>query len=446
MASTYLSRTPGSAGNRKTNTTSLWLKRSTLGTSYFNAWYEYGAGKDHINISFQDDQLTVENYTGISLDWKLSSNQVFRDVSAWYHIVIAIDTTQSTSTDRVKMYVNGNQITSFSTSSYPTLNFDTAISQAQTTRLGVSVGGAYYDGSMSHVHFIDGTAYDASTFGETDATTGIWKPKTAPSVTYGSQGYFLKFESSGSMGTDSSPNGNNFTVNGTLTQTVDTPSNVFATLNPLIPNNGTFSNGNLKLATTVSTRDNAPATIGVSQGKWYAEAKLISESAARFLLGVSPNPSELSQNNDWTGNQTDSCSYVSEGSVYKNGIVEYSPSTYTVGDIVGIALDLDNNYVYFHKNGTWQNSGNPESGATGTGGISLTSASSLSSGFYFVTIGDTSTVHNATGEINFGNGYFGTTAVSSATSDESGLGIFEYSVPSGYYCLCTKNINLLEYA
>jgi hypothetical protein len=121
-------------------------------------------------------------------------------------------------------------------------------------------------------------------------------------------------------------------------------------------------------------------------------------------------------------------------------------STYTVGDIVGIALDLDNNYVYFHKNGTWQNSGNPESGATGTGGISLTSASSLSSGFYFVTIGDTSTVHNATGEINFGNGYFGTTAVSSATSDESGLGIFEYSVPSGYYCLCTKNINLLEYA
>ena len=443
MASTYLSRTPGSAGNRKTNTTSLWLKKSTLGTSYFNAWYEYGAGKDHINISFQDDALTVENYTGTSLDWKLSSNQVFRDVSAWYHIVIAIDTTQSTSTDRVKMYVNGNQITSFSTSSYPALNSDTAISQAQTTRLGVSVGGAYYDGSMSHVHFIDGTAYDASTFGETDATTGIWKPKTAPSVTYGTNGYFLKFENSGSMGTDSSGNANNFTVNGTLTQTVDTPSNVFATLNPLIPIGANFSNANLTHTTTSGSYKSGLTTLGVSSGKWYSEFKFTTDTNYTGIGVVNLDKGNINSLL-YIGDNTNSVSFWSGSSnLYYNGTNPSWTGTSCVnGDIIGIALDIDNGFIYWHKNGTYMNSADPASGATGTGGFAVSNIeNSDGTGTYAFGVTTSATDGTRTITCNFGNGYFGTTAVSSATSDESGLGIFEYTVPSGYYALCTKNIN-----
>ena len=149
---------------------------------------------------------------------------------------------------RIKIYINGEQITSFSSSTNPTQNTDYGWNQASNHFIG-STGqpGGYYNGSMSHFHFIDGTAYEASDFGETDSTTGIWKPKTAPSVTYGTNGFFLKFENSGAFGTDSSGNSNTFTVNGTMTQTIDTPSNVFANWNPLANFNNTltFSKGNL---------------------------------------------------------------------------------------------------------------------------------------------------------------------------------------------------------
>ena len=427
MASTYLSRTPGSAGNRKTNTTSLWLKRSTLGTSYFNAWYEYGAGKDHINISFQDDALTVENYTGTSLDWKLSSNQVFRDVSAWYHIVIAIDTTQSTSTDRVKMYVNGNQITSFSTSSYPALNSDTAISQAQTTRLGVSVGGAYYDGSMSHVHFIDGTAYDASTFGETDATTGIWKPKTAPSVTYGTTGFFIKFENSGSMGLDSSGNANNFTVNGNLTQTVDTPTNVFATLNALKFTNTNLTNGSTTFTSNGGSWTSKNSTLGVSAGKWYAEFKMSNATSDESGIGIA---SDLTPEGNFIGSdatRSPGIGYNSDGKKHVNGTntVGYFSSLAT-NDIVGVALDIDGGTVQFYKNGSVSGSVINLSDAFGTSDYPL----------FFVCC----VINSTSIQANFGNGYFGTTPVASAGSNGNGA-IFEYDVPTGYYALNTKNIN-----
>ena len=293
---------------------------------------------------------------------------------------------------------------------------------------------------MSYAMFTDGSAYDASSFGSTDATTGEWKITTGPSLTYGNNGFFILKD--GNSVTDQSGNSNNFTVSdGTLTQTEDNPSNNFATLNNLIKNNASFDYGNLKLTTTVGTKDNAASTIGVSQGKWYAEAKLIAQSAARFVLGVSPDPQDLEINNNFVGYQTDSVAYASDGEVYKNTSSQYTGSTYTTNDIVGIALDLDNNNVYFHKNGTYQNSGDPTSGATGTGAVSLTSPSSLTTGFYFIAMGDTSNVHNITGEINFGNGYFGTTAISSEGTNASGYGKFEYDVPTGYTALCTKGLN-----
>jgi len=298
---------------------------------------------------------------------------------------------------------------------------------------------------MTHMHFIDGTAYDASTFGETDATTGIWKPKTAPSVTYGTNGFFLKFENSGSMGTDSSGNGNNFTVNGTLTQTVDTPSNVFATFNPLnVPtsNAPTYSNGNNTVVTANGTSAyfGGTSSLGVSSGKWYTEFK-VSDVTADAFIGITFDPAEDARNNRYTGQSSSSWGYYSgDGNYRTNGSATSYGATFTTGDIIGIAMDLDNAKLYFSKNGTFQNSGDPTSGATGTNAISITSGET-----YFFSCGDGTATSASTIQANFGNGYFGTTAVSSATSDESGLGIFEYTVPSGYYALCTKNINEQEY-
>jgi hypothetical protein len=444
MASTYLSRTQANGTSSQKFTISCWVKRGGLSATQA-IWGSGSATNDGCDLAMTGtDELTFESWDG-SNNPKIITTRKFRDSSAWYHIVLAVDTTQATDTNRVKIYVNGVQETAFGTSNYPSQNYNLAVSTTNDV-MKFGVGGqyatSYWNGLITHAHFIDGLQYQASDFGESDSVSGIWKPKTAPSVTYGTNGVFLKFENSGAMGTDSSGNTNTFAVGGgTLTQNVDTPSNNFATLNSLINNNnGTFSNGNLTLATTTSTRDNAPATIGVSQGKWYAEAKVIAQSANRFVWGISPDPSELARADTFAGIQTDSVAYLSDGDVHKSDSVQYSGSTYTAGDIVGIALDLDNNKVYFHKNGTYQNSGVPTSGSTGTGAVSLTSASSVSTGYYFITMGDTSGVHNVTGSVNFGQGYFGTTAVASANADDGGLGIMEYDVPANYRVLCTKNI------
>jgi len=445
MASTYLTRTPSSTGNQRTFTFSFWVKRGGLSSQQHIYCQSYGSEDYQFRMEFtSSDEFRLYNSKGASDAINLKTNRKFRDTSSWYAITIAIDTTQGTEANRAKIYVNGVQETSFATATYPTQNLEMDANAGVAQLIGVQYKGnydRYFDGSLSHFHFIEATQYQASDFGETDSTSGIWKPKTAPSVTYGTNGYFLKMENSGAMGTDSSGNSNTFTVSGNLTQNVDTPSNNFATLNSLINNNnGTFSNGNLTLATTTSSRDNAPATIGVSQGKWYAEAKVIAQSANRFVWGISPDPSELARADTFAGNQTDSVAYLSDGDVHKSDSVQYSGSTYTAGDIVGIALDLDNNKVYFHKNGTYQNSGVPTSGSTGTGAVSITSASSVATGYYFITMGDTSGAHNVTGSVNFGQGYFGTTAVASANADGNGIGKMEYAVPSGYYTLNTKNI------
>jgi hypothetical protein len=341
-------------------------------------------------------------------------------------------------------------LTSFSTNTNPSLNDTNYFNVTTTTmEIGSYNNTNYFDGSMAHVHFIDGTAYSPSDFGETDATTGIWKPKTAPSVTYGTNGFFLKFENSGSMGTDSSGNANNFTVNGTLTQTVDTPSNVFATLNPLntYPSNKpVLSNGNTTVVTVNADPGywGASSTLGASSGKYYWEVKPTnSTSGSPFLLGVSHQPEEMARNGATGASQytaSDWGYYGGTGNIYNNNTNSSYGNTYTTNDIIGVALDLDNAKLYFAKNGTWQNSGDPTSGATGTGAISITSGET-----YFAFVSDLGG-GVCTYSVNFGNGYFGTTAVSSAQNPDDGIGIFEYDVPTGYRALCTKSINAEEYS
>ncbi len=443
MASTYLNKTLSTPTNNKIWTLSFWLKRGVIGDN--NILSTGSANSDETNFIIRSDgKIEFKEDVSSSAVYQFITDRVFRDTSAWYHFVIAFDTTQATSSNRVKFYVNGVQETSFGTETYPSQNLDTAVNSAIAHYLGRRNWNTdqYFDGSMTHVHFIDGTQYDADTFGETDSTTGIWKPKTAPSVTYGTNGFFLKFENSAAFGTDSSGNSNTFTVNGTMTQTIDTPSNVFATMSPLYPNTqyGTFSNGNNTVvgnsATNASTNN---STIGASQGKWYMEYKIIQVRNTSYP-GVGMIGSTDASNNIQVGTASNSVSYRAGGTILTGGSTTATINSFVANDIIGIAMDLDNGAVYFSKNGTWENSGDPTSGASKTGSLYSFTPSDL---YHF-----SSTVYQSDSSVssNFGNGYFGTTAVSSAQNPDDGIGIFEYDVPTGYRALCTKSINAEEYS
>ena len=450
MASTYLSFTPSSAPtSSRIATISFWFKLSAIGTNFnffsanqsgltFPSSFKILLRDSNGRLELQQDDGSAGNH------FSLRTNQLLRDASAWYHLVASYDTTQATASNRIKLYINGSQVTSFSQEDYPTQNLDLWLGDTDAHNVGrdVAYGSSYYDGSIAHFHYTDGTAYDADTFGETDATTGIWKPKTAPSVTYGTNGFFLKFENSGAFGTDSSGNGNNFTVNGTMTQTIDTPSNVFCTWNPLIVPlyKPSYSNGNTRIQFSTSGSTNqASSTLAANSGKYYSEFKI--DASGTIVIGITA--SQDAGGEYFPGRTSQSWGMLHTGAVYVNDSTSTYPSygdSFTTGDIIGIAMDLDNNYLYFSKNGTWQNSGVPTSGSSGTGGIDISSSSA--SDMMFSSAVETG---SCAVSANFGNGYFGTTAVSSAQNPDDGIGIFEYAVPTGYKALCTKSINAQEY-
>jgi len=449
MASTYLTRTHGTPTNAKKHTFSVWVKLSldTTNHDFMFGVYNGSSRNNYFIKSGSDNTLAMENVVGGNSAGYFFTNRKFRDCNAWYHIVVAEDTTQATASDRVKVYVNGVQETSFSSISYPSQNIDDLINSSGSTVYVGQRGGSYgyLDGSMSHMHFIDGTAYDATAFGEFDAN-GVWKIKTDVSVTYGTNGFFILKD--GNSVTDQSGNSNNFTVGGgTLTNTEDSPSNVFATINPLTNfyQNSTFSNGNNRIVTTNDGVYNYnESTLGMSSGKYYMEVKYITSARptndfARFGIVNAPSNRTIGS----VGYGLYEYGYYSyNGKIVNNDIQTNYGDTFTDNDIIGIAVDLDNNKLYFSKNGTWQNSGDPTSGSTGTGAISITPASDNDTGFYFFAGGEEDGTYGVTFETNFGNGYFGTTAVASAGTNASGNGIFEYDVPTGYTALSTKGLNL----
>ena len=442
MASSYAVRsTPAETFNKIT--VSCWLKSHADGTQR-SFWGLYdNSSSDRFFHLYYSTNGSLYGY------WKqnegtfftLGTMQKFRDPNAWFHFVMTMDTTLSTAADRVKFYLNGERITSFEDS------LDT-ITQNQTCNLmngttdgrmqwggGKQSGTQYYwNGSMSHCHMCVGYAYDATEFGETDSTSGIWKIKASPSVNYGTNGgWWFK---DGSQLTDSSTNSNTLTSSGTLTNTEDNPSNNFATGNPIANGGGnlTFTNGNTTIYDTDSTWRSGFGGLAPSSGKWYFEVKHAG-SSSNVWIGIMDS-SQL----DGTGaykfmEKSRGYGYSAGGEKGNNNSTGAGwGASYAQNDIIGVAMDLDNNKIYFSKNGTWQDSGDPTSGATGTG-----SMYDLASGYnYFPATSLYSTTAGVS--FNFGNGYFGTTAVASSNSDSAGLGLFEYSVPSGYYALCTKNI------
>ena len=444
MASTYLDRTPGSAGNRKTWTLSGWYKRSARAADYFLSAGQWAVSQLSQIIFEGDDYLNVAFYSsGSVLEGHLETNRKFRDPTAWYHIVIAMDTTQSVAADRLKIYVNGVQETSFKTETYPAEDYEPSINNNVAQNIGRREGSGFFNGLMAHVHFIDGLAYAPTVFGETDATSGIWIAKTSPSVTYGTNGYFLKFQDAAAYGDDSSGNTNDFSVGaGTMTQTKDTPDNNFCTMNPLNNYlfNGTYSNGNNTVATDVKCWNST--TLGMTTGKWYWETKIASStSGSDWTVGFAGITATGASDDGGSTEGTDVFHYRATGAVWNNGSTSLTTTSYTSGDIISIALDLTNNKWYVGKNGTWLNSGDPTSGATGTGAVGTTTASgSTTAGAYFPSVSYLDASQSGTFNTNFGNGYFGTTIVSSSESDDAGIGSFEYDVPAGYYALCTTNL------
>ena len=450
----YLSKTPSSAGNQKTWTFSAWVKRTELGLTSSKSAMIFGSGDTYLHF-ISNDKLVANLRTG-GTNFFYYSERMFRDTSAWYHFVLACDTTQSTAADRLKLYVNGVYESPTESNGYTNIaqNADTGINSTNEHEIGKytldeTTYAELFSGYMAEMHLVDGTALAPTDFGEFDQDSGIWKPK-AYTGSYGTNGFYLDFESSGSLGADSSVNNNNWTLNNITAadQATDTPTNNFCTLNILNASsknaggNNEYTEGATK-GKALQESEMASGTMAVTQGKWYYECKAVSNSEIMAGWGV---PNLWGHHTANPGYDDYSFAVHNIGRVYYSGnaYIDLSPSvSFDTNDIISCAIDIDNGFCYWAKNGTWMNGGSPTSGATGTGGFDFQSASApgnlaIEDGDFLVPAFRTNYYTNSAILVNFGG--YTTISISSAASDADGYGTFEYAPPSGYYALCTKNL------
>ena len=453
MASTYIYRNndaTAGGGYSSTWTWSAWVKRGTLGEQglFMNRRIDH-VSNSRMRFQFSSsDNLFIETKDSTSNDNNyMETKMKFRDTNAWYHIVLAFDTTLSSTTDMIKIWINNKSIETelggWNSPDRASNGFGTLWSSATRSMLGIATNNSntdfMFDGSMSHIHFTYGTAYTPSAFGETDSSTGEWKIKTSPSVTYGSQGFFVLKD--GNSATDQSGQSNNMTIDGgTLTKTKDCPSNVFATLNPLVRHTGTVANGNTRYGTSSSSWIGIPATLGNLTGKWYWEYKLTT-GAEWSQCGIVSQAGYNGILTSYVGGITNGVAMnTGGGDIYTAGgsAQAWFGSARSVGQIISVALDCDNNKIYWGTNGVWGNSSNP---ATGSNGYSIPSALNTDKPYF-----PAFSVHNCTIDINFGNGTFGTTGITTNSGNgyagTDGKSIFNYQPPTGYSALNTKGLNL----
>jgi len=418
------------SGTRTKFTFSIWFKRGVLGTTQTLGAAAYSSSDEGYFQINSDDKFEWDSTE--SAHGNLITNRVFRDVSAWYHIVIAVDTSQGTAANRMKIYINGTQETSFATETYPDQNSSLYWNVGGTyyPYIGRKHGGEYFDGYIAEVVNIDNQQLAADQFGEFDSDSEIWKPIDVSGLTFGTAGYYLDFEDSSELGKDVSGVGNSF-VSANLAatdQSTDTCTNNFATMNPLDNFYAAhpFSEGNLNVTLSTSTTSFSTSTFGVSTGKWYWESKC--EVARPRSVGITDRVSTAADN--YPGQTANNYSMNGiNGNVYSaDAQVTYTGASYTAGDIIGILLNLDDNELKFSKNGTILNSGTA---------ISITAPASTLNGVYFAMVGDESTDTAGRWSLNFGSPSF---AISSGNADGNGYGNFEYAVPSGFFSLCTKNL------
>ena len=435
----------GSSGGSTTKfTRSFWLKKSRLGLQQY---LMDNSGTTQIFFKLNaDDTVTLGIFNSGAYSTELVGNaNLMRDPSAWYHIVIAVDYTNATQAYRARIYINNSEVTSFSTSTRPgntSTTFDTFNSSKTHYISGNSGGSHCFGGYLAEVVHIDGQQLTPSSFAETNSDSGIWVPKPITGLNFGTKGFYLDFEDSSALGNDVSGNNLDYTANNlaAINQSQDTCTNNFATMNP-IDNyfaSSVFSNGNLTLVTNSSARTWNNSTIGLTSGKYYCEMKSAGVGAGALIGIIATSPNSTTNRAD---NNPYAWVYLNGGSLKNDGSTQSGTwASWANNDIIGMALDLDNNKIYFSKNGTWQNTGtaNP---STGTDGFAITAVSSLpagQAGNYFIICSDDSTSNNATFNWNFGSPSF---AISSGNADGNGYGNFEYAVPTGYFAVCTKNIS-----
>jgi hypothetical protein len=425
--STNLDRAFSGAGSQTTFTLSVWLKRSKLsGGSRVPIWASGASGTNAFDIYFgAADELYVEEYN-VATNYYVQTSQLFRDPSAWYHIVVAIDTTQATSSNRIKVYVNGVQVTAFAAANYPTQNF---AYQINTTAYygrfgqGIQYSANFFNGYMTEINFIDGQQLTSTSFGYVNPTTGVWSPAKFVGG-YSTNGFYLNFSdnsntTAATLGADLSGNGNNYTpYNFSVTagagndSLVDSPTSYgtdtgvggtvrgnYSTLNPLnLGASATLANGNLDHASTSGSWTTALSTIGMTSGQWYFEATIT--SSGNHMVGIANQSFTTSA---YLGENVNSWGYYSSGEKY-TGVTSGTAygASYTNGDVIGAALDMDAGTIVFYKNGSSQ--GTAFSGLTGP--------------LFFGVSGISST----TRVVNFGQRPFANTA------------------PSGFKALCTQNL------
>ena len=431
--SATLVRTQGTATNLKKFVWSCWMKRSKLGAGqYIVQNYNSGTDQAFFYLRGTDDLRFFNRSGGADTVW--ISDTILTDAAAWYHILIKVDTTQGTDTNRLKIFINGVQDTGNGIT-YPGLNADMAFNTASASNrhsLASTGGGSnFVGGYLSEIVLIDGTSPDYTDFGEFDEDSGIWKPIDVSGLTFGNNGYYLDFQDSANLGNDAS-GGTDFTETNILAidQSIDTCTNNFAVMN-INDNyyaNATLTEGNLKVATGSGREASNTATVPLSSGKWFWEYK---QGSGSPNSGIQPVPS-FGNTASNAGLQINGVAYLTTGKVEtsngsggSNVLATYS--TFTTNDIIGTALDLNASKIYFYKNGTVQDAS----------GLTITAASATTNGHYL--IGFAAIAGTTSFEINFGG--TNTYAVSSGNADGNGYGNFEYAVPSGFFSICTKNLS-----
>jgi len=419
----YFSQTP-SASSGTTFTYSMWIKRGRIG---LNGYLIRMAASDNseADLVIESDKIRIQEYNGTSgaNKWKYITNRVFRDPSAWYHIMYVVDTNNGTAADRVQLYINGVRETSFSTATNPSSGATSCLATTGARTFGGKASAGSFDGYMAECVYVDGTAKSTTDFGEfgEDSPT-IWKPKDVSSMSLGSTGWYLDFEDSSSLGNDASGS-NNWTSNNLAAtdQSTDTCTNNFATINSLDKNlsDVVLSEGNLKMTTTAVNKGSR-ATIGVSSGKWFWEIKIGSKGSNDILIGIA-QPFNWSL--DYVGSSSTSYSYASGAQKYNNTSASSYGASFTTNDIIGVALNMDDGEIAFYKNGSSQ----------GTAYTGIPTTDFILPAFSGQSGGGVDTDFS----VNFGSPPY---AISSGNTDGNGYGNFEYTVPSGYYSLNTKNL------
>jgi len=457
-----MSRTMGTPTDADKWTFSCWIKRGFITDASTMVFYAFVSGNEAGVHLYQSngvgEQLRFKNVVSSATEGELLTNRQLRDVAAWYHIVYVYDSGNATAGNRMRIYVNGVEETSFVTDSNPDQDQDSAVNSAIKHCIGsYNDASNFFDGYIAECVFCDGQAYAASDFGEFDEDSPtIWKPKDPSGLTFGNNGFWLDFEDSSALGNDVSGNNNDFgqTNLAAADQCQDSPTNNFVTLNPLnVPtsNPPVFSEGNTSSVTSSSGTSNfgGVTTIGLTKGKWYVEAKAVMGGTTRNDIGLVANQETIIDSNRLAqGHNTYEWSWEVGTPAWRyetdSGAVQTQTlSTYANGDIIALYLDLDNHKLYAAKNGTIQNSGT---------GLSIPTAASTPLGlYYFVGADSTSTSVTAQWDWNFGNGSYAGTAVSSAVADANGYGKFEYDPSDGgsssfdstaknFYAICTKNL------